>query len=101
MSEILIQRAHTLGLEKARAIAAKWQQEAEADWGMDCTYVANQTNDQGEIQDRLNFERAGASGYLEVTASQLTMKLELGFLMASFKDKIEEKITSNLDKLLG
>jgi len=29
------------------------------------------------------------------------MKLELGFLMASFKDKIEEKITSNLDKLLG
>ena len=29
------------------------------------------------------------------------MKLELGFLMASFKDKIEEKITSNLDKLLA
>ena len=68
---------------------------------MDCNYVANQTNDQGEIQDRLNFERAGASGYLCVTATQLTMKLELGFLMASFKDKIEEKITSNLDKLLA
>jgi hypothetical protein len=29
------------------------------------------------------------------------MKLELGFLMASFKDKIEEKITGNLDKLLA
>jgi hypothetical protein len=29
------------------------------------------------------------------------MKLELGFLMASFKDKIEEKITSNLEKLLA
>jgi len=101
MSEILIQRSHTLGLEKARAVAAKWQHEAEADWGMDCTYMANQINEQGEIQDRLNFERAGASGYLEVSASQLTMKLELGFLMASFKEKIEEKITSNLDKLLG
>ena len=101
MAEILIQRSHTLGLEKARAIAAQWQKESESDWGMDCTYVANQTNDQGEIQDRLNFERAGASGYLEVTASQLTMKLELGFLMASFKDKIEEKITSNLEKLLA
>ena len=101
MSEILIQRTHTLGMEKARAISAKWQQEAVDDWGMDCTYVANQINDQGETLDRLNFERAGASGYLEVTASQLTMKLELGFLMASFKDKIEEKITSNLEKLLG
>ena len=101
MAEILIQRDHALGIEKARAIAAKWQQEAKDDWGMDCTYEANQTNDQGETLDRLNFERAGASGYLEVTASQLTMKLELGFLMASFKDKIEEKITSNLEKLLA
>jgi putative polyhydroxyalkanoate system protein len=101
MSEILIQRDHALGMEKARTIAAKWQQEAEDDWGMDCTYVAYQTNDQGETLDRLNFERAGASGYLEVTASQLTMKLELGFLMASFKDKIEEKIIGNLEKLLA
>jgi len=101
MAEIFIQRTHTLGLEKARAIAAKWQKESESDWGMDCTYVSNQTNDQGEIQDRLNFERAGASGHLCVTATQLTMKLELGFLMASFKDKIEEKIISNLEKLLA
>ena len=101
MSEIFIQRDHTLGMEKARAIAAQWQKESESDWGMDCTYVANETNEQGQVQDRLNFERAGASGYLCVTATQLTMKLELGFLMASFKDKIEEKITSNLEKLLA
>jgi putative polyhydroxyalkanoate system protein len=101
MADILIQRDHTLGMEKARAVAVQWQKEAESDWGMDCTYVANETNENGELQDRLNFERAGASGYLCVTATQLNMKLELGFLMASFKDKIEEKISSNLDKLLG
>ena len=101
MAEILIQRAHSLGMEKARAVAAQWQKEAESDWGMDCTYVANETNEKGEPQDRLNFERTGASGYLCVTANQLSLKLELGFLMASFKDKIEEKITSNLDKLLA
>jgi putative polyhydroxyalkanoate system protein len=100
MAEILIQRAHTLGMEKARAVAAQWQKEAEEDWGMDCTYVSNETNEKGETHDRLNFERPGASGYLCVTASQLSMKLELGFLMASFKEKIEEKISSNLDKLL-
>jgi putative polyhydroxyalkanoate system protein len=101
MAEIFIQRDHTLGMEKARAVAVQWQKEAEADWGMDCTYVANETNEKGELQDRLNFERAGASGFLCVTATQLSMKLELGFLMASFKDKIEEKISSNLDKLLA
>ncbi len=101
MADILIQRDHTLGMEKARAVAAQWQKEAESDWGMDCTYVANETNENGELQDRLNFERAGASGNLCVTATQLNMKLELGFLMASFKDKIEERISSNLDKLLG
>ena len=101
MAEIFIQRDHTLGMEKARAVAAQWQKEAEADWGMDCTYVANETNEKGEVQDRLNFERAGASGYVCVTATQLSIKLALGFLMASFKDKIEQKISSNLDKLLG
>lgn len=101
MAEIFIQRDHTMGLEKARAVAAQWQKEAEEDWGMDCTYVANETNEKGEVQDRLNFERAGASGHLCVTATHLSMRLELGFLMASFKDKIEEKISSNLDKLLG
>ena len=101
MADIFIQRAHTLGMEKAHAVAAQWQKEAEEDWGMDCTYVANETNEAGELQGRLNFERAGASGYLCVTATQLSMHLELGFLMASFKDKIEEKISSNLDKLLG
>jgi len=55
MAEIFIQRDHTLGLEKARAVAAQWQKEAEEDWGMDCTYVANETNEKGEVQDRLNF----------------------------------------------
>jgi putative polyhydroxyalkanoate system protein len=100
MADIEIQRAHTLGLAKARDIALQWQREAEADWGMDCTYVSNETNEQGELQDRLNFERPGASGYLCVTATQLKMSLALGFLMAPFKDKIEEKICSNLDGLL-
>ena len=47
-------------MEKARVVAAQWQKEAESDWGMDCTYVANETNAQkAKTQDRLNFERAG------------------------------------------
>jgi hypothetical protein len=38
MADILIERNHTLGFEKVRAVAAQWQKEAEEDWGMDCTY---------------------------------------------------------------
>ncbi|MCX7264434.1 MAG: hypothetical protein EBR17_04030 [Betaproteobacteria bacterium] len=101
MADILIERSHALGMERAREVAAQWQSEAKEEWGMECQYHANEANEQGEVQDRLTFERIGAQGSLCVSATQLKMQLSLGFLMAPYKDRIEEKIAKNLDALLA
>ncbi|MBP8148577.1 MAG: polyhydroxyalkanoic acid system family protein, partial [Limnohabitans sp.] len=41
------------------------------------------------------------SGELVVTDSRFDLRLKLGFLLGAYSGKIEEKIKSNLDELLG
>ena len=95
MPDLKIERAHTLGMAGARAVAERWREQAEQDWGMAC---AVQT---GEAQDQMSFSRSGVSGQLTVTADRFDMHLKLGFLLGAYSGKIEEKIRSNLDELLG
>jgi putative polyhydroxyalkanoate system protein len=95
MPELKIEREHTLGLAAARAVAERWREQAEQEWGMACACESGQTH------DRMRFERSGVSGELILTASRFDLRLKLGFLLGAYSGKIEEKIRSNLDALLG
>lgn len=95
MPELKIERAHTLGLSAARAVAQRWREQAEQEWGMACEC------EPGEDTDRMRFARSGVSGELTVTESRFDLQLKLGFLLGAYSGKIEEKIQSNLDELLG
>ncbi len=95
MPDLHIQRDHQLGLPQAREVARAWARKAEEKFDMECTY------EEGELQDTLNFSRAGVSGTLLVDASQFDMHAKLGFLFGAFKDRIEAEIGSQLDALLG
>ena len=95
MPELKIERAHTLGLTGARAVAERWREQAEQEWGMTCA------SEPGDSSDSMRFERSGVSGSLTVTASQFDLQLKLGFLLGAYSSKIEEKIRANLDELLG
>jgi putative polyhydroxyalkanoate system protein len=95
MADIHILRPHTLGLPKARAVAFKWAEKAEADFQMACTY------EEGKTQDEVAFTRSGVNGTLKVTASQFELNAKLGFLLGAFKGKIESEIVKNLDTLLS
>lgn len=95
MPELKIERAHTLGLTGARAVAERWREQAEQEWGMTCA------SEPGDSSDCMRFERSGVSGSLTVTASQFDLQLKLGFLLGAYSSKIEEKIRANLDELLG
>lgn len=94
MADIHIERAHALGLAKARKLAFKWAEQAEEQLDMACTY------EEGTTLDTVSFERSGVSGTLEVTASAFTLQAKLGFLFSAFKGKIEAEISKNLDALL-
>ena len=95
MPELNIEREHTLGLAGARAVAMRWREQAQQEWGMACEAES------GDVEDRMRFARSGVSGELTVTDTRFDLRLKLGFLLGAYSGKIEEKIQSNLDALLG
>lgn len=95
MPELKIERQHTLGMTGARAVAERWREQAEQNWGMACECQP------GETEDRMRFERSGVSGELTVSEVRFDLQIQLGFLLGAYSGKIEEKIRSNLDELLG
>lgn len=76
-------------------MAERWREQAEQEWGMACEF------EPGESEDRMRFARSGVSGELLVTDTRFDLQLKLGFLLGAYSGKIEEKITANLDALLG
>lgn len=94
MAEIRIERAHALGLAQARKIAFQWAEQAEREFGMECTYEEGKTN------DLVSFSRSGVNGTLAVTKSSFDIQVALGFLAGAFKTTIEAEIVKNLDGLL-
>jgi putative polyhydroxyalkanoate system protein len=95
MPELKIKREHTLGLTGARAVAERWREQAEQDWGMTCE------SEPGDGVDCMRFARSGVSGELTVTETRFDLQLKLGFLLGAYSGKIEQKINANLDELLG
>lgn len=95
MSDIHIHRPHHLGLAAARKIAFEWAEQAETEFGMECTYA------EGGDADELTFTRSGVSGLLTVTAKDFELRARLGFLLGGFKHRIEAEIVKNLDALMA
>ena len=95
MADIHIQRNHQLGLTGARKVAWQWAEQAEGDFGMECTYA------EGGDCDEVAFTRSGVSGTLLVTANHFELDAKLGFLLGAFRERIESEIVKNLDELLA
>ena len=95
MADIHIDREHTLGLHEARQIAFQWAEQAETEFGMECTY------EEGDDSDLVSFNRTGVHGTLTVTKDGFELAAKLGFLLGAFKEKIEAEIVKNLDTLIA
>ena len=95
MADIHLEREHNLGLSQAREIAARWTEQAEQKFDMRCT------REEGESLDEISFTRSGVSGTLKVSGDKLELDAKLGFLLGTFKERIESEIEKNLDTLLA
>ena len=95
MADIRIQRAHRLGLPKARKVAWQWAEDAEKRFQMACTVI------EGEDGDTVEFTRPGVDGRLVVRADRFDLEARLGFLLGAFRQRIESEIEQNLDALLA
>jgi putative polyhydroxyalkanoate system protein len=94
MSEVKFQQAHTLGLEKARALAKQWADDSAKQLGLSCKHV------EGAEQDTVTFERLGVNGVMTVSATNFDLKVKLGMMMAAFKPIIESEISKNLGRII-
>lgn len=94
MADIHIHREHSLGLAKARKMAAQWAEAAEQKFGMQCTVI------EGPASDVVEFTRAGVDGRLMVAADSFDVSAKLGFMFGAFRQKIEAEIEAHLDGLL-
>lgn len=101
MPDIHIERNHALGLARAREIALQWVAEAERDYGMSCRYEKAEEGGAGTAGDVASFKRPGVDGTVRVTGSLFTIDIKLGFLLDMFSDRIEEKVTRNLDEMIA
>jgi putative polyhydroxyalkanoate system protein len=95
MANLHIVRDHHLGHAAARKVAYAWAEQAEAEFGMECTY------EEGKTEDMVTFTRSGVTGTLQVSKTHFTLDAKLGFLLGAFKDRIEAEIVKNLDTLLA
>jgi putative polyhydroxyalkanoate system protein len=95
MPSISIQRSHQLGLKRAREVAWKWAEDAEAKFDMECTV------EEGEDEDLVHFMRIGVKGTLRVSGERFDLVAQLGLLLGAFQKTIESQIESNLDTLLA
>ena len=95
MADIRIQRAHRLGLPKARKVAWQWAEDVEQRFQLACTVI------EGKEGDTVEFTRPGVDGRLLVRADRFDLEARLGFLLGAFSQRIEAEIEENLDALLA
>ncbi|HET7837989.1 MAG TPA: polyhydroxyalkanoic acid system family protein, partial [Variovorax sp.] len=67
MADIVIERAHQLGLAGAREVARRWMRKAEEAYGLECRYV------EGADGDQAAFTGDGVDGRVVVGADRLRL----------------------------
>jgi putative polyhydroxyalkanoate system protein len=90
MSKITIHRPHHLSHKKAKEVAESLALDLQEKFSLRYAWVG----------DHLEFNRPGVTGRLRVGPGELEMHVELGFLLAAFRQKIEAEIHRELDELL-
>lgn len=95
MSDLHIHRQHQLGLSKAREIALRWAEDAEAQFDMECTIL------EGETSDTVEFTRSGVRGQMIVAADHFELTATLGFLFKAFAGKFQDEVSRQLDAALA
>lgn len=95
MPAIRIERAHRLGLKRARAVARQWADEAERSHGLRCVLRAEPDGDVYE------FERAGVSGCCVASAERFLLEADLDWTFTLLRGTIEREIESQLDAAIA
>ncbi len=91
MSEIVVHRRHGLRLAEVRRRAETIAGRLRDEYGGSYTWDG----------DTLRFRRTGASGQLTVTSDSFQVRVEVSFLLAPLRSRIEHEIRAFCDEHFG
>lgn len=86
-------------MKEAKALAREWTLAAQRDWAMDVHADADALPADGGVV--WEFSRSGADGTLQVTPERFVLAVRLGFLLGTFKERIEAQLLKNLGERLA
>ncbi|HUP06749.1 MAG TPA: polyhydroxyalkanoic acid system family protein [Caldimonas sp.] len=95
MAAIRIERAHRLGLKRARATARNWAIEAERQHGLRCV-VREELH-----ADVYEFTRAGVRGRCVASADLFLLEADLDWALALLRGAIEREIENQLEAAIA
>ncbi|MCY1266141.1 putative polyhydroxyalkanoic acid system protein (PHA_gran_rgn) [compost metagenome] len=90
MSHIRVERAHSLGLEAARAKADKLGERFASQYGLSHVWQGN----------TLVFQRSGVDGRIDVSEDRVVVDIKLGLLLSAMGGVLKSEIERGLDKAL-
>jgi len=91
MATISIAKKHRLSHKKAKDAAEEIARDLKSRFALDYAWDG----------DRIDFERPGVSGSMQVSKDQIQLDVSLSFLLTPIKPSIEREIHAQLDRLLG
>ena len=89
MPTISIKRRHKLDPKKAHAAAQKIAKDLHKRYGIICQWDG----------DKVAFDGVGVTGSMNVGKTQVSLDVQLSFLLSPVKGAIEREINSQLDAL--
>ena len=88
MGKIIIARSHGRGLDAARAEAEALAEDLAEKFGLKYRWV----------EDTLEFKGSGARGEMCCAEDEISLSLELSFVLRPFKTRIEQEVHKYLDE---
>lgn len=88
MADIAIRRTHSHTKAEARKMAEQVAQEMQREFGMICEWQ----------DDTVTFKRAGVSGLLSVSDTEIVFEAKLGILLSALQPRIEAEVNGFFDK---
>lgn len=91
MPSIDIKRSHSRPLPEARAAVQRVADHIASKFDVACEWNGN----------TLNFQRSGVDGHIKVSARQVHVTADLGFLLMALRGSVEREVNRYLDEEFG
>jgi len=95
MATIEVRRSHKLSIDDARQRAEELAKSLEQKLGLKWRWEAHRL-----VFSAPSGAARGTEGSVEVSPSEVTVKIDLPFMLRMVKGKVEAKVAEKLDKLL-